>query len=189
MKGKKLFNFFEPILLMLAFVVGYLPYVIRCMLYELSISIPFKIGVAIRFILLKSMLKSIGKNVYVGRYVKIKNFKSLSLGDNVSIHEFSYIDALGGIKIGNNVSIAHSSSIVSFEHTYQDNFSPIKYNDLLLRKIEISDDVWVGCGVRLLSGCTIKHRVIIAAGAVVNSNQLESNAIYAGVPARKVKEI
>ncbi|MNG87792.1 Galactoside O-acetyltransferase [compost metagenome] len=188
MNGRKIYFLFEPMLLILVFLIKILPYGFRCALYNFSVFIPSYIGAALRFIFLKSALKSVGKNVYVGRYVIIKNFKNLKIGDNVSLHEFCYIDALGEISIGDNVSIAHRSSIISFDHGYDDNNIPIKYNPLCAGKITISNDVWIGAGVTILKDVLINERVIVAAGAVV-LNDLVSNHIYGGVPARKLKGI
>lgn len=188
MAGRKLYFFFEPILLVLVFFIRLLPYGFRCALYNFSVSIPSYIGTALRFVFLKSVLKSVGKNVYVGRYVIIKNFKNLSVGNNVSLHEFCYIDALGEISIGDNVSIAHRSSLISFDHGYDDSNTPIKYNPLCAGKITIENDVWIGAGVTILKDVLISQRVIVAAGAVV-LNDLVSNHIYGGIPARKLKGI
>lgn len=186
--GRKIYYLFKPILLFLVFFVKMLPYGFRCSLYNLSVPIPFYIGTALRFVFLKSLLKSLGESVYIGRYVVIKNFKNLSIGNNVSLHEFCYVDAFGEISIGDDVSIAHRSSIISFDHGYTDNNTPIKYNPLCPGKITISKDVWIGAGVTILKNVCINERVIVAAGAVV-LNDLVSNHIYGGVPARKLKEI
>ena len=50
----------------------------------------------------------------------------------------------------------------------------------------VNDDVWIGSGCRILSGVNIGHRVVVAAGAVVNKS-ITSNTIVAGVPAKVVK--
>ena len=57
-----------------------------------------------------------------------------------------------------------------------------------MHKIKIGNDVWLGCGVRILSGTVIEDRVIIAAGAVVKGH-LESGYIYGGVPAKRLKKL
>jgi acetyltransferase-like isoleucine patch superfamily enzyme len=106
----------------------------------------------------------------------------------VSIHPNCYIDATGQISIGNNVSIAHNTSILSAEHTWGDSGLPIKYNKVELKPVSIENDVWIGCGCRILAGVTISHRVIIAARAVVNCN-CKSNTIHGVVPAKLIKKI
>jgi acetyltransferase-like isoleucine patch superfamily enzyme len=110
------------------------------------------------------------------------------LGNNVNIHRFCYLDARGGIDIGDDVSIAHGCSLVAFDHSWDDRSKPIKYNPLVAAPIEIGSDVWLGCGVRVLSGVSIGKRSIIAAGAVVTKGFYEAG-IFGGVPAKCLSEL
>ncbi|MVZ65763.1 acyltransferase [Sphingobacterium sp. DK4209] len=142
---------------------------------------------SLRYCLLASRAR-IGKNVYIGTHVIIKNWSNFVCGDNLSIHDFCYIDAVGIIEIGNNVSIAHGSSLISFNHTFEDLSFPIKYNQVVYEKIKIHDDVWIGCGVRVLCGVEIEERCVVAAGAVVNKSVPKHNLV-GGVPAKLIKEI
>lgn len=48
------------------------------------------------------------------------------------------------------------------------------------------DDVWIGCGVRILCGVHIDTRCIIGANSLVNKS-VDSFSIYGGVPAKKIK--
>ena len=106
-----------------------------------------------------------------------------------------YIDGCGGIEIGDNVSIAHSTSIVSFNHTYEKVDIPIKYNPISCGYIyiyndfcSVYNDVWIGCGVRILSGVTIGNRSIVAAGSVVTAN-VTPYTLVGGIPAKFIKQI
>ncbi|MBY5925423.1 MULTISPECIES: acyltransferase [unclassified Halomonas] len=150
--------------------------------------LPGKIGVALRYSLLLRLAQRVGRNVYIGKYVKIAGWKDLCIGDNVSMHRNCYIDAKGGLEIGNDVSIAHSCSILTFEHDWEDRSLPIKYNKILYKGVVVEDDVWIGCGSRILAGVTIKKRTIVAAGSVVTKGTL-GHCIVAGVPARNIKDI
>jgi acetyltransferase-like isoleucine patch superfamily enzyme len=134
------------------------------------------------------MVNKCGDNVRIGCNVQILGWDKLKIGSNVSIHDLSYIDASGGVEIGDNVSIAHNCSIISSNHQWTDLNKPIKYNSLIYQKVLIEQDVWLGCGCRVLSGVCIKSRSIIAAGSIVNKNN-ECNTIYGGVPAKLIKRI
>lgn len=147
-----------------------------------------KLALATRYVSLRAVAKRCGDNVYIDSSVRIKNGQYLSIGRNVSIHSFCYIDSLGGIDIGKNVSIAHSVSILSADHTWEDLSRPIKYNPVILRPTVIEDDVWIGCGVRILGGARIGRRCIVAAGAVVKG-ELAPGGLYAGVPARRIRDL
>lgn len=71
--------------------------------------------------------------------------------------------------IGNNVSIGHNA---------------------IVHGCTVQDDVLIGMGSIVMDGCVVESNSIIAAGAVVTQHtRVESGSIYAGVPARKVKEV
>jgi carbonic anhydrase/acetyltransferase-like protein (isoleucine patch superfamily) len=54
----------------------------------------------------------------------------------------------------------------------------------------VNDNVLIGMGAIIMDNCVIESNSIIAAGAVVTQNTVvESGTIYAGVPAKKVKDI
>lgn len=186
--GRFIFKYFNFIILLVIMALSLLPNVLLKFLFSILSSVPTSVGVGLRYVLLKSICQNIGDNVYIARWVVIKNPETLEIGNNVSIHEFSYIDALGGIKIGADTSIAHNCSLISFEHTWKDKENPIKYNELLTAPINIENNVWIGCGTRILSGSYISSRTIIAAGAVVKGS-FDSNKILAGIPAKIIKDI
>lgn len=146
------------------------------------------LAVLMRYLCLKVSAKRAGKNVGIMDHVYLHHWENLEIGDNVSIHEQCNINAFGGVRIGDNVSISHGVSIVSFNHTWADENTPIKYNPSEPGAIVIGNDVWVGCGARILAGVTIGERSVIAAGAVV-TRDCEPHGVYAGVPAKLVKRI
>ena len=51
----------------------------------------------------------------------------------------------------------------------------------------IGDDVWIGYGAIIMSGVKIANGSIIAAGSVV-THDTEPYSIYAGIPAKKIKD-
>jgi acetyltransferase-like isoleucine patch superfamily enzyme len=44
---------------------------------------------------------------------------------------------------------------------------PIRDNPVKFAHVMIENDVWIGCGVRILSGIIIESRSAVAAGALV----------------------
>jgi len=138
---------------------------------------------------------NIGKNFHAGREVFLWAKNSIKIGDNFYIGKYSIIEC--DAQIGNNVIFAnHVSLIGRYDHHYQQIGIPTRlasqirdadYNwKGLDSKIIIEDDVWVGLGSILLSGVKIGEGSIIAAGSVVTKD-VESYSIYAGNPARKIK--
>lgn len=169
-------------------VIGLLPKPFLRVIYSLCRNTPGYIGLGLRYVCLKHLAKTCGDNVAIFPNVLIKHPENLILGNNVSVHPYCYIDAIGKIEIGDNVSIANHSSLISFGHTWEQSDVAIKYNPLIMTPIHISDDVWIGCGVRIIGPCKIGSRVIIAAGAVARGT-MDGGYIYGGVPAHIIKNI
>ncbi|WP_218955024.1 MULTISPECIES: acyltransferase [unclassified Acinetobacter] len=169
-------------------IFSYLPVPIFNFIWRLSDIFDGNMGAIIRYIFIAGRLKKCGKLVFFGSRIYIESPENLSLGNNVSIHHQSTLICSGGIEIGDAVAIAHNSSILSTNHTWNDVSLPIKYNPLDKKNIIIEDDVWIGCGVRILAGSFIPKRTIIAAGAVL-SKKLPSNGIYGGIPAKLIKRL
>ena len=97
---------------------------------------------------------------------------SIRIGNKVNIQDGVVIHATyetAATHIGNNVSIGHNA---------------------IVHGCTLHDNVLVGMGSIVLDHCEIGSNSIIAAGAVVTQNTIvPPGSIYAGVPARKIKEI
>lgn len=96
--------------------------------------------------------------------VRIGN--KVNIQDNVVIHcTFEKTKTI----IGNNVSIAHSA---------------------IVHGCTLEDNVMVGMGAIVMDNCYVEKNALIAAGAVVLENtRVEAGSIYAGMPAKKVKQL
>lgn len=107
-------------------------------------------------------------------------FNSVIRGDVHSIRMGHYVNVQDGACIhcthlthstiiGNYVSIAHHA---------------------IIHGCTIMDNVLVGMGAIIMDGCIIESNSIIAAGSVLLENtHVESGSIYAGIPAKKIKDI
>ena len=137
----------------------------------------------------------IGSNFHAARGVFLWARTNIVIGDNFYIGKYSIIecDAI----IGNNVILAnHVSLIGKYDHHYQQIGVPIRLasqiRDVkydwkgLNQKIIIEDDVWIGLGSIILSGVKICKGSIIAAGSIVTKD-VEAYSIYAGNPAKKIR--
>ncbi len=97
-------------------------------------------------------------------YIKIGN--NVNIQDNATIHA-TYITS--PTNIGNNVTIAHNA---------------------VVHGCTIHDNVLIGMGAIILDDAVIESNSLIAAGSVVTKNTIvKSGSVYAGTPAKKIKEI
>jgi len=96
----------------------------------------------------------------------------IKIGDKVNIQDGAIIHCTyqkHPTIIGNNVSIGHNA---------------------IVHGCTVKDNVLIGMGAIVMDNCVIESNTIIAAGAVVTQNTIvESGTIYAGIPAKKVKDI
>ncbi|SFC87347.1 gamma carbonic anhydrase family protein [Algibacter pectinivorans] len=96
----------------------------------------------------------------------------IKMGNKVNIQDGAVIHGTyqkAGTTIGNNVSVGHNA---------------------LVHGCTIHDNVLVGMGSIIMDGCVIESNSIVAAGAVITQNTVvESGSIYAGVPAKKIKNV
>jgi len=96
------------------------------------------------------------------------------------------------IKMGNKVNVQDGAII---HCTYQKNPTNIGNNvsighNAMVHGCTVHDNVLIGMGAIVMDRCEIHSNSIIAAGAVVLEGTIvEAGTIYAGVPAKKVKEI
>lgn len=188
MEGRKLFSKYGKAINFTSRVFNLLPTFLNMFIISCIQPFPLKMFILLRYVILFNYFESLKDNVYISHNTTLLSLKNIQIGQNVSIHTGCYIDGLGGLVIGDNVSIAHQTSILSFDHSYEDISTPIKYNRLKQGKVIIEDDVWIGCGVRVLSGVTIGNRSIIAAGSVVTKD-VESGVLVGGVPAKIIKRL
>ena len=96
----------------------------------------------------------------------------IRIGDNVNIQDGAIIHCTyktAPTNIGNNVSIAHKA---------------------IVHGCTIKDNVLVGMNAIVMDNAIVGENSIIAAGAVVLENTVvEPGSVYAGIPARKIKDI
>jgi carbonic anhydrase/acetyltransferase-like protein (isoleucine patch superfamily) len=97
---------------------------------------------------------------------------SIRMGNKVNVQDGAVIHATflrSKTVIGNNVSIGHNA---------------------IVHGCTVHDNVLIGMGAIIMDNSVVNSNSIIAAGAVVLEGTIvECGSIYAGVPAKKVKDI
>ncbi len=96
---------------------------------------------------------------------------SITVGDNTNIQDGAVIHCTyqkAKTVIGSNVSVAHNA---------------------IVHGCTIEDNVLIGMGAIIMDDAVVKTGAVIAAGAIIlPGTVVEENSVYAGVPAKKVKE-
>lgn len=97
---------------------------------------------------------------------------SITIGNNTNIQDGAVIHCTyqkAKTVIGNNVSVAHNA---------------------IVHGCTVHDNVLIGMGAIVMDDAVIGENSVIAAGAVVLAGtRVEPGSIYAGMPAKKVKDI
>lgn len=97
---------------------------------------------------------------------------SITIGNKVNIQDGAVIHTLykrSKTVIGNNVSIGHNATI---------------------HGATIKDNCLIGMGATVLDNAIVESGAIVAANALIPSGMIvEAGCIYAGVPAKKIKEV
>ncbi len=97
---------------------------------------------------------------------------TITIGNKVNIQDGAVIHTLykrSKTTIGNNVSIGHNATI---------------------HGATIQDNCLIGMGATVLDNAVVESGAIVAANALIPSGMtVEAGCIYAGVPAKKIKEV
>jgi carbonic anhydrase/acetyltransferase-like protein (isoleucine patch superfamily) len=132
-----------------------------------------------------------GKNCFIAPNATIVG--DVVMGDDGSIWFGAVVRGdVGSIRLGNKVNIQDGAVI---HCTYQKSETLIGDNvsighNAIVHGCAVEDNVLIGMGAIVMDHAVIGQNSIIAAGAVILENtRVEAGSIYAGVPAKKVKDI
>ena len=122
----------------------------------------------------------IGNDCFIGPFVEIQ--KDVIIGNNCKIQSHSFICSL--VKIGSDCFISHGAMFIN--DVFKDG-GPAGGDQKKWKSTEIGDHVSIGTNATILP-VKICDNVVIGAGSVVTKDITESG-IYAGNPARKIRDI
>lgn len=132
-----------------------------------------------------------GKDIYIADNATIVG--DVITGDHCSIWFNAVIRGdVNAIRLGNKVNVQDG---VVIHCTYQRYATHIGNNvslghNAIVHGCTIEDNVLIGMGSIVMDGCVVGQNSIVAAGAVVTQNtHIEAGSVYAGIPAKKIKDI
>lgn len=139
----------------------------------------------------KGISPVIGNDCYIAENATIVG--DVTMGDQCSVWFNAVIRGdVNYIKMGHKVNVQDGAVIHCTFQKYPTNIGnnvSIGHN-AIVHGCTIHDNVLIGMGAIVMDNCVVESNSIIAAGAVVTQNtHVEGRTIYAGVPAKKVKDI
>ena len=141
----------------------------------------------------KSVLGGCGKNVTLGKNVKLSTPKNVFIGNNVAIGADARIMCTRAkVYIGDNVMFGPNVTCITGGHRtdiigrYMISITDAEKRSEDDRDIVFVGDNWVGSNVTILRGVTVGEGAVIAAGAVVTKD-VPPYSIAGGVPAKVIK--
>jgi putative colanic acid biosynthesis acetyltransferase WcaF len=115
------------------------------------------------------------------------NFQHLIIGDNCYIGDNVYFDLSNKIILRDNVLIAGKVSFVTHADCNRSDYL-VKYFPRKCQQIEVGQGSGIGFDATILAGVNIGANSLISAKSLVRSD-VESQALYAGIPAKKIKDL
>ena len=132
-----------------------------------------------------------GKNCFIAPNATVAG--DVIMGDECSVWFNAVVRGdVHFIRMGNKVNVQDGAVI---HCTYQKNPTNIGNNvsighNAIVHGCTLHDDVLIGMGAIVMDRCVVNSNSIIAAGAVLTEGTIvEGGSIYAGVPAKKIKDI
>lgn len=122
----------------------------------------------------------IGDHCFIGPFVEIQ--KDVTIGNRTKVQSHTFICEL--VTIGDDCFIAHG---VMFINDLFAKGGPARGDKALWKKTVIGNNVSIGSNATILP-VTICDGAVVAAGAVITKNIAEPG-IYAGNPAKKLRDL
>lgn len=123
------------------------------------------------------------KKIYPGCFLGGNNIK---IDEGTFINYRCFFDNNGAIEIGKNCWIGMEVMLCTSSHEIGK--SEQRAGKEVGLPIKLGQGCWIGTRATILPGVTIGDGCIIAAGAVVTKD-CDPNGLYAGVPAKRMKEL
>lgn len=120
------------------------------------------------------------KRVWIFGFFKVGIRKNIKIGNLCKINSGVFIQGYNDITIGDRVGL--SARVMLLDSGLDNN------REHFDSFIHIKNNVWIGAGSIILPGVTIGENSVVGAGSVVTKD-IPPNVIYAGNPAKFIKDI
>jgi acetyltransferase-like isoleucine patch superfamily enzyme len=111
-------------------------------------------------------------------------YAKLKIGDRAVCHT-GHINLASPVTIGNDVGLSHDVDLITHGFWY----SVLEGYPRTFDSINIGNNVIIGWKTVIMSGVNITDNVVIGSHSTVTKDLLQSRGIYAGTPAKLIKNI
>jgi maltose O-acetyltransferase len=112
--------------------------------------------------------------------------RDIIIGPGTRVNYRCFFDGAAPIRIGQNCGIGMEVMFCTSSHKIGSAFE--RAGPASPGPITVGDGCWIGARAVIMPGVTVGSGCVIATGAVVNKD-CAPNGLYAGVPARRIKEL
>lgn len=167
---------------------------------RLDFAAPYNVWGKIRFLICGKGSIIIGKNFHAVSsrrrsfitlfspcHLTVIGDGQIILGEHVGLNGTT-ITARSKISIGDNTMIGPNTIIIDHDGHVAWPLEDRWTKQGAIAEIKIGNDVWIGMNSLILKGVTIGSGAVIAAGSIVVTD-VDSNSVYAGNPAKKIKNL
>lgn len=121
--------------------------------------------------------------VYCGTFF---GSNKVEIGERVFINVNCFIDGSDWVRLGKHVNIGPNVQIVTSTHKVGP--PDHRCGDLISGPVTIEEGCWIGASSIILPNVTVARGCVIAAGSVITKDTA-ANGLYAGVPAKRLKDL
>ncbi len=116
--------------------------------------------------------------------------QKLILRNTVHINDLLVNTRSGYVTIEKDTFFGHRCKLLTGNHDYKKKgMERLKAVPDSGRDIHIKEGAWLGSGVTVLGPCVVGEHAVIAAGSFVTADEIPPGTIWAGHPAKQIKEI
>jgi maltose O-acetyltransferase len=116
----------------------------------------------------------------------VDGWENIYIGENVLINYGCLFNGYATIEIEDNCAIGCEVALITVSH--EQGNTERRAGKPVAGPIKIGKGCWIGARSIILPNVSIGEGCIIAAGSVVTKN-CEANGLYAGIPARRIKDL
>lgn len=131
----------------------------------------------------------IGRETHVRDLVQLKSKSTLVVGDRVVLSRDVIVHATQAVSIGDDCGVGERTSIIDSDHELDGTGGAYMQAPLRTAPIVLGRGVAIGANCVVLRGSHLHDGSALAAGAVLNGEEIPGGHLAGGVPARVLRDL